>query len=247
MRFRQTIPSGLSEQHDGVQLMVETRNKTRADNDGRDLAVNTERVNEAVREHEIQADWEHRALAEILHVWIERFNSESFDGALPLGFLQLRQARYTTLGHYRPGRNDVGALHEIALNTLHLDRPLGEILGTLLHELVHLWQQLYGKPGKGNYHNRQFVEKCLSLGIPCTGGHRSHTLGYQDPFVSLLRRYGVDIEYQESAAEAKPEAPEQLRGSSKLKKWTCGCTNVWAAKVVEAQCCRCGQLFIRPD
>src|SRR5581483_4211092 len=88
-----------------------------------------ESINCAVRDHEITTEWDHRELAETLHRFAERFNAEFFGGSLPCVFLTFEHARITTLGHYRPGRNAVGAVHEINLNTRHLGRPLFDLLG----------------------------------------------------------------------------------------------------------------------
>ena len=35
----------------------------------------------------------------------------------------------------------------------------------LIHEMIHLWQQDHGKPSRSGYHNKQFAEKCNSIGI----------------------------------------------------------------------------------
>ena len=212
------------------------------------MSIGMERINIAVREHEIAVKWDYQEVAQRIYLWFDIFNAEFFEGALPTPFLQFECTRQSTLGHYRQGRNGVGAQHEINLNRLHLDAPFFEVLGTLLHEIAHQWQELFGKPGKGGYHNQEFTRKCASLGIPCTGGYRSISVGYGPPFVSLLRQHGVDAEvgvYMPSPA--KPTHPTRLLGSSKLKKWSCGCTNVRVAVALNAQCLECGGIFIQKD
>ena len=204
-----------------------------------------EKINAAIREHEISVQWEHQPLAREMHRWFDIFNAEFFEGALPTPFLQFERARQSNLGHYRPGRNAVGAQHEINLNALHLDQPLPEILGTLLHEIVHQWQEIHGKPGKGGYHNQQFTEKCAALGIPCTGGYNSYGLGYTKPFVLLLREHGVQAEIVLPSILSEP--PAAVRGASKMKKWRCGCTNIRAAVVISAKCLKCDTVFTRSD
>ena len=49
---------------------------------------------------------------------------------------------------------------EIALNpaTFH-DRTAEEILSTLVHEMVHLWQHHFGTPSRASYHNREWAAK----------------------------------------------------------------------------------------
>ena len=40
-----------------------------------------------------------------------------------------------------------------------------ETLSTLVHEMVHLWQQHHGKSGRGRYHNREWAEKMKQVGL----------------------------------------------------------------------------------
>jgi hypothetical protein len=214
------------------------------------VKAKTEVLNHIVRQHEIATPWDHQEIARILHEWFERFNREFFADRLPLSFLRFEPSRSTTLGHYLRGRNSVGALHEINLNTLHLDRPLYEVLATLLHEMTHEWQDLFGRSSKRGYHNREFTAKCQALGIPCTGGYSSYTVGYADPFVALLRQHGIEVAMPTAMSDQAPESPDRspkLRGTSTLKKWRCQCTNIRAAVTVVAVCLRCGHRFRRMD
>ena len=52
---------------------------------------------------------------------------------------------------------------------------------------------------------------------------RGHTT-YLDnsPFIDLLRRFGVNV----PPLDVLSAPQERQRGDSKLKKWSCGCTNV---------------------
>jgi len=65
---------------------------------------------------------------------------------------------------------------------------------TLLHEQVHLWQQNFGKdpvkPGRV-YHNKEFVEKCESLGLHPKIGEGYHLKLADGPFEILMRELGI--------------------------------------------------------
>jgi hypothetical protein len=39
------------------------------------------------------------------------------------------------------------------------------ILSTLVHEMVHVWQETYGNPSRRGYHNRQWAEKMREVGL----------------------------------------------------------------------------------
>lgn len=68
-------------------------------------------------------------------------------------------------------REDGDTCHEIALNPNTMHRPIPEVLSTLVHEMTHLEQQLYGKPGKNGHHNKEWGELMDAVGlIPTTTG-----------------------------------------------------------------------------
>ena len=56
---------------------------------------------------------------------------------------------------------------EICLNPRHFLANTGdlELLQTLVHEQVHQWQFQFGKPSLRTYHNREWAEKMLSIGL----------------------------------------------------------------------------------
>src|SRR5207244_202223 len=118
-------------------------------------------------------------------------------------------------GMYRVGRNGLGVLHEVTINARHLDRPKAEILTTLFHELLHLWQTLYGKSSRGNYHNRQFRDKAGLYGLIIND--HGYTSVEPGRFTTLLAKNGV-------GAESVPTLEKQPlrnrpRGSSKMRKY----------------------------
>lgn len=192
-------------------------------------------------DHQVTETWFGRPLMETFQIWADRFNVE-FNLEIPEVSLAIDWLRCSVYGHFRGGHNGFGLKGEIALNVRYLfgQRESWEVLGTLLHELLHAWQQAHGKPGKNNYHNRQFRDKAKSLGLLID---KRGVTGYaaESPFKDLLRRFDVDVPFFEV-----PLPKEKVKGDSKLKKWSCGCINVWCAKAeLDARCMKCGQRFQR--
>jgi predicted SprT family Zn-dependent metalloprotease len=80
------------------------------------------------------------------------------------------QRRGGSAGYFAPGRfsarTDVGAQHELALNP---DSFLGEsdeqVCQTLVHEMVHAWQQAFGTPPSRGYHDREWADKMKAIGL----------------------------------------------------------------------------------
>ena len=156
--------------------------------------------------------------------------------------MSFEKTKVKTLGHYVPGRNSIGVRENICINLVHLDRPVWDILATLLHELCHSWQAAYGKPSNSWFHNKEFREKMLEIGIVVNG--KGCHLGIQDPFVLILKKHGMKVNGKKSPdgfIKIPPKA--KPKGKSKLKKWTCGCTNVRVAVKLEATCDICGNKF----
>lgn len=101
----------------------------------------------------------------------EALNRSLFEGALPNCLITLQRSK-KSYGYFcgdRFGRADGTLTDEIALNPTHFrDRPQEEVLATLAHEMAHLWQHHFGKPGRGRYHNMEWAEKMKSIGLQPT-------------------------------------------------------------------------------
>jgi hypothetical protein len=192
----------------------------------------------ALATHQQAAVWDWKDLAQKLYAY-DRLLRDWFALDLPPFVIRFDRLRPSRLGHFRPGCNEFAIAGEIAINIRYVDvLPFYETIGTLHHEQLHLWQHVHGRPGKGNYHNREYQQKAADSGLVVDS--RGHT--QYDPdgrFVAFLREHGIDI-------PALPVVFETTRftGTSKLKKWSCSCTSVWAAVPdVAASCLRCGQAF----
>jgi hypothetical protein len=107
-------------------------------------------------------------------------NERLFDGELPLPLFTLqrksRMAGYYHFEKFRARMPDAkgrrSAVDEIAINPEHFSSSTDEeILSTLLHEMVHLWQCHFGKRPRTCYHDRQWADKMESVGLmPSTTG-----------------------------------------------------------------------------
>ncbi len=206
-----------------------------------------EKINTHLRDHlDSIHDWHYQEISGFLHSWAARFN-ERFALDIPTPAIRLTCLQRRAYGTYLRGRNGFGLRYEITINTKYLRRPLAEHLDTLLHEQIHMWQEIHGKPGKHGYHTKQFREKAASFGLIVN--ERGEGLGVvPGPFLDLLAEYGVDtteIKYY-NACEVDP-GQARMRGQSKMKKWSCGCTNVRAAVDVNARCLSCGNEFRRAE
>lgn len=97
------------------------------------------------------------------------FNAELFGGQLPTCLITLQREK-KTYGYFSAGRFinqvDKSFTDEIALNPAYFGVvSLKEIMHTVVHEMVHLWQHHFGKPGRRRYHNREWGDKMKAVGL----------------------------------------------------------------------------------
>ena len=95
------------------------------------------------------------------------FNATLFSDDLPEAVLTL-QPRKKSAGHFANDRWKVGGkvLHEINLNPVTIaEGGERELLSTLVHEMAHQWQEVFGKPSRSGYHNREWVAKMQEIGL----------------------------------------------------------------------------------
>jgi len=89
-----------------------------------------------------------------------QLNLEHFGGALAPLDVQVSRRLERRLGHYAPRAGGVG---EIVISRRHVRRDgWPEAIHTLLHEMVHQWQDETGRPVD---HGPQFRAKCRLVGI----------------------------------------------------------------------------------
>ena len=99
------------------------------------------------------------------------FNSNLFDAKLP-PILFTFQRQQGMMGYFSPNRwtsSQGKNCHEIAINPLYVGRAkLIELMQTLVHEMTHCWQYCYGTPGRMSYHNKEWSDKMISIGLMST-------------------------------------------------------------------------------
>jgi predicted SprT family Zn-dependent metalloprotease len=103
-----------------------------------------------------------------LQVAFDTFNASLFDGQLPPCLLTLQREK-RTYGYFSAKRFGTRAgqtTDEIALNPEYFAVvPVVEVLQTVAHEMTHLWQSHFGKPGRARYHNAEWADKMESIGL----------------------------------------------------------------------------------
>ena len=188
-------------------------------------------------------DWMLNDLLWEIYWWFDFFNIAFFKAQpVPPPPISCKKGNLT-LGHHIIGEGDFDSKQNCY--KVHLCRPLWEILVISCHEMTHAWQVSYGKPSNSWYHNKEFCCKMLECGIAC--GKSGRDYGIKDPFAFILNRHGIVLNHlTDSNGLIRIPPINKPKGKSKLKKWSCGCTNVRVAvKDFQAKCLKCGNDFER--
>ena len=187
----------------------------------------------------------------------ENLNRSLFEGELPNCLITLQRSK-KSYGYFcgdRFGRADGTLTDEIALNpTYFRDRPQEDVLATLAHEMVHLWQHHFGKPGRGRYHNKEWADKMRSIGLQPTstgkdggaetGDVMDHIIVADGSFDRTVRKMlarGLIVSWTEQPE--KHTAPDDDAEDSKSKsgkriRYVCphGDTKAWAKHGAKLVC-----------
>lgn len=196
-------------------------------------------VYRVLADHQRAEHWTHRVLLARLHEWAARFDDSFKLDVLPVSIC-VDTLGTKTLGHFRFGHNGFGLRHEIAINASYIqNRSFAGVLGTLLHELLHAWQQEHGTPSKPPHHNAEFRQKAETLGL-LIDRRGVTTYAPDSVFIGLLKEQGIEC-------AGLHEPVQAVSGKSKLAKWCCACEPAFNVRVARqgfyAQCLRCGQVF----
>jgi predicted SprT family Zn-dependent metalloprotease len=177
-------------------------------------------------------------------------NQKLFGGSLP-GCLLNFSRKAKTYGFFAGDQWQSGEekTHEISLNPAHLARrPTVETVSTLVHEMGHLWQHVYGQPGRGGYHNKQWAEKMESIGlIPSdteapggkkTGDKVSHYVLKGGPSEKAFGE--MPKEYLLPWVSVEVEKESKIIKKNKLKYQCPGCgMKVWGKPGLKIICGEC--------
>jgi hypothetical protein len=110
------------------------------------------------RERTLPAD---EPMAERLAEWHSKLNERHFGGSLKAVPVRVSRRMKSRLGHYTAAQR--GETGEIAISYRHIRRHgLNEALHTLLHEMVHQWQD---ETGRAIDHGAAFRAKARDVGI----------------------------------------------------------------------------------
>jgi predicted SprT family Zn-dependent metalloprotease len=183
-------------------------------------------------------------------------NRQLFAGTLPPCLITIQRKKgsygYFSAERFQNTANQEEITDEIALNPAHFaGRTPDEVLSTLAHEMVHLWQHHFGERPRKAYHDKQWAAKMREIGlIPTatgelggkeTGQKMSHLIDETGNFkraCQSLLSSNPAILYSDRGLEEDKIRKKKLASKTKYTCPSCG-LNAWAKPNVSLVCGDC--------
>ncbi len=136
---------------------------------------------------------------EMLEYGFEVLNNVYFNGELPPIVITIMSSPKTN-GHFtltREWRVEEENYNEINISAEHLDRPIENVMATLLHEMVHYYCYINGIQDTsqyGRYHNKNFKTEAEKRGLKIS---QAKYIGWSvteptEAFASVLRDNNIE-------------------------------------------------------
>jgi predicted SprT family Zn-dependent metalloprotease len=183
------------------------------------------------------------------------FNEKLFNSLLPECLITFQKGKISNLGYFHynifSSRNNADdKISELALNPNRFpDRSDEDILGTLVHEMCHMWQATVEEDPPAKYHNKVWANKMELLGLipSATGEEGGKKTGIQmhhyiDPNGKFLQYTKEFLENNKLQWNGKKDVKLVKKKRKKTKfKFICpGCEQtIWAKEDAEILCGRC--------
>lgn len=135
-------------------------------------------------------------------------------------------------------RDEINVHAEVGLN-----RTFEQVAATVWHEMIHQAQfhypHIYGRPGAGTYHNKDWHQNAQRIGIETFGMNGDMRLTPE--FLSRLAGFPEPDRW----AARIPNARQVSKNKQLL--WRCRCKRIRAAVEIDVTCNECRSKFKRVD
>jgi hypothetical protein len=154
--------------------------------------------------------------------------------------VQTRGRSRSVLGWYwrnawHPAEDDgFSGVDEITLAAETLNRPLNDVVATLLHEMVHhvcRWEGITDVSGKGNYHNGKFKRRAEAAGM--LAGEKRRHVGWSDVRPGRALQQIIDALQLDATAFGLARIERKSVSRPVVSRWVCRCPNpqvVWSQR-----------------
>lgn len=180
------------------------------------------------------------------------FNQEYFKGTLPETIITV-QSTPKSYGHASVRKiwvDETRQYYELNMSADHLDRFVGNVLATLLHEMVHIYcreNHISEVSREGTYHNKYFKKECecRDLAVEKTGQYGWAKTDPTESFMRFVTENGLLSEIPLVRKTTTSLFTKEKKKQSS-RKYSCPvCTKtVRATSVVNIICGDCGETYM---
>ena len=179
----------------------------------------------------------------------DKFNEKYFDNELPTVVLTVNSDTtkgaygWCTSGKVWKHEDEEDAYYEIVLTAEHINRAPEEVAGTVLHEMIHLYNlkhEIVDTSGNGYYYNKKFKEAAEKFGLKVEktsyGYSKTELSEEQIEFVKTLNLTKFDFYRAKKGKVSKPNRGKKYQCPS------CG-ASFWSSKEMHVHCEDCDEDF----
>jgi len=196
------------------------------------------------------------ATTELYRVFNE-FNVKYFDSELiePIIIIQSSGKHKNTNGwctNYKAWSNEeeLSRKFEITMTAEYLNRPIYNVMGTQLHEMIHLYctaNNIVDCSNNNRYHNKKFKEEAEKRGLII---EHAKTIGWSVTTLTEETKQFIDsLNIKQDAFKFFRELPiakeKEVKGKSKTLKYECPTCHIEikSKEEVKVLCQKCNVLF----
>lgn len=184
-------------------------------------------------------------------------NEKLFNKKLETPVILVQSSRRNTLGTCSVNRiwankksKKAKKNYEITISAENLDRPINEIVATLLHEMIHLYCSLNNIKDTSNnhvYHNKRFKTEAESHGLLIS---YAQTIGWsvttlKEETKELIKTFKINeklFEYYRNV----PQLSRVAKAKTKRNKYKCPCNiTITSSKELNIICGICKDPFVK--
>ncbi|NOW84604.1 hypothetical protein B0H39_002485 [Clostridium beijerinckii] len=175
------------------------------------------------------------------------FNSVYFEGKLPQVALTIQSSpkSFAYITTQKVWEDTKGSYFELNLSAEYLNRDIANVLASLLHEAVHLWNiinNVKDTSNLGRYHNKHFKTACEARDLII---EHAPVIGWSvtkpsENFINVIKQHGLyePIEHSRITME-NGKRPKRPSSTSKYICDSCGISVRATKSNIRVQCMDC--------
>lgn len=189
-----------------------------------------------------------------LHKAFDLLNKTYYNNELPTPMITVYPtAKQNAFGWFTPAKlwtdeNKETQLHEIALSAEYMNRSYIDVIGTLHHEMIHLYCHINGikdTSRNGKYHNKNFKEESEKRGFVYDYDTPDKRHGWSfnkksEELIETIKSFNLD----EDAFKVARAIEKQNKRPQRRFSYECGCgTRIRGKAGLNITCNDCGMDF----